>query len=79
MKYRALRDGYIGGHYVFAGETFTHNGKKPSWAECLGMERKSGGEPDASDPPTPEGLRRTSGSDDADPASPEGYAGTREQ
>ncbi len=49
MKYRALRDGYIGGHYVFAGETFIHNGKKPSWAECLGMERKSGGEPDASD------------------------------
>lgn len=46
MKYRALRDGYIGGHYVFAGETFTYNGKKPSWAECLGVERKS----DISDP-----------------------------
>lgn len=52
MKYRALRDGYIGGHYVFAGETFTHNGKKPSWAECLGMERKSDIS-DSSDPSDP--------------------------
>lgn len=39
MKYKALRDGYIGGHYVYAGETFTYNGKKPSWAECLAPEK----------------------------------------
>ena len=39
MKYKALRDGFIGGHYVHAGETFTYNGKKPSWAECLAPEK----------------------------------------
>lgn len=34
MQYRALRDGYLG-RYIHAGEVFTHNGKKPFWAECL--------------------------------------------
>lgn len=43
MKYRAMRDGYIGGHYVRAGETFTYNGKKPSWAESLAPEKAKGG------------------------------------
>lgn len=76
MKYRALRDGYIGGHYVFAGETFTHNGKKPSWARLCreatpGQAVEKGDSSDTSD--------SSDRSDDADPASPEGYAGTREQ
>ena len=48
MKYRAMRDGYIGGHYVRAGETFTYNGKKPSWAESLAPEKAKGGAPSES-------------------------------
>ena len=76
MKYRALRDGYIGGHYVFAGETFTHNGKKPSWARLCreaapGQAVEKGDSSDSSD--------ESDTSDETNPASPEGYAGTREQ
>ena len=35
MRYLALADGFIGSHYVCAGEEFEFDGRTPSWARPL--------------------------------------------
>lgn len=54
MRYRAISDGFIGGHYIHAGEEFlAEECSNPAWAVPVDPVKTSETEETAETPPPP--------------------------